>query len=119
MTAYRTGYGTGLYGVRAYGLDGSILPVSTTATTQASVSCSVARIRPASATANALSAASAIVATVQTTGATVQINAILTANARLFWEPEVETPEVWTAVPPASATWMDASSASEIWTEVA
>lgn len=51
--------------------------------------------------------------------ASTAISVIFTASARLKWEPEPDSPEVWTDRPLVVATWTDISDASEIWTEIA
>ena len=56
---------------------------------------------------------------VRPSSASVSVNAIFAATARLKWEPEADTPETWTDIAAASGTWTDVPDTSEIWTEVA
>jgi hypothetical protein len=62
-----------------------------------------------SATVNCSAALAAAAQRIQRPSATVPINATFAASARLKWEPEPITAEIWTDVP----------EAAEIWTEVA
>lgn len=119
MTAYRTGYGTGPYGAKAYGLDGSFVVGAAVASANATVSPSASVKRAASAAISASLVVTPVARTVQVTSAAVVINVTLTPNGRRKWEPEPDTPEIWNTISPASGIWSDAPSAPEIWTEVA
>lgn len=119
MTAYRTGYGTGLYGIKAYGLDGSTFSGAMLVSAGATVVANGQRKRTASSAVLCDLSVSAAPRVVRAASAVVVINATLRPNGRRKWEPEPDTPETWKAISPASGIWSDVSSASEIWTEVA
>lgn len=119
MTAYRTGYGTGLYGVKAYGLDGSTLSGAAIVSPVATVAADGQRKRTASSAALCDLSTTAAPRVVRAASVSVVISATLTPNGRRKWEPEPDTPEIWNTISPASGIWSDAPSAPEIWTEVA
>ena len=109
MTAYRTGYGTGLYGVRAYGLDGSVIDADAVVSCAATITSVAERVRTAAADVSGVVSVDVDVRKATAASAVIAVSAAFAASARLKWEPEPITAEIWTDVP----------ETAEIWTEVA
>ena len=109
MTAYRTGYGTGLYGVRAYGLDGSVIDADAVVSCAATTTSVAERARTAAADVSSVVSVDVDVRKATAASAVIAASAAFAASARLKWEPEPITAEIWTDVP----------ETAEIWTEVA
>lgn len=106
MAVYRTGFGTGAYGVEVFGLDGNIADASAVASASVSVTAAAQRIQNVSATAS-------IVTLVETTalgykglGSVLSsISCIVTITATKKWEPGSNTAETWTPVANTAETW--------------
>jgi hypothetical protein len=109
MTAYRTGYGTGLYGVRAYGLDGSVINADAVVSCAATATSAGERARTAVADVSSVVSIDVDARRATAASAVIAASAAFAASARLKWEPEPITAEIWTDVP----------ETAEIWTEVA
>lgn len=79
---------------------------------------SVIRERNVSASVGLQSDFSAVIGFLLSTSAATAISAIFSANVRLKWEPEPDTPETWTDISDTSSIWTDVPDTSETWTEI-
>ena len=119
MTAYRTGYGTGAYGVRLYSLDGEIFDATATVSAAAVVQTSAQRVYEVSAEATPQSGATASVERIFAGSAVVAAHAIVAPNLLLKWEPNSPQSEIWAHQAAAADIWTPVTASSETWTRAA
>ena len=119
-TEYRNGFGDGVFGVGAFGLDGSFKNISGTAS--ASLTSTITVIRVQSLSSAAVSSAltnSITVNRVQSSSGASTIALVASCTARKLWEAISEGLEAWTDSTEISTNWTDRTSTSTTWTEAA